>query len=70
MPGQVRRTYGSGDDLSSNVAPHFIGVFETVASLGATGTKWWGIAAGLTLLAALVAAVPAVLADLASGTGF
>lgn len=67
---RFRRTYGSSDDLSSNVAPHFIGVFDTVASLGATGPKWWGIAAGLTLLAALVAAVPAVLTDLTFGTGF
>ena len=67
---RFRRNYGSGDDLSSNVAPHFIGVFDTVASLGATGPKWWGIAAGLTILAALVAAVPAVLSDLAFGTGY
>ena len=67
---RFRRTYGSGDDLSSNAAPHFIGVFDTVASLGATGPKWWGIAIGLTLLAALAAAVPAVLSDLAFGTGY
>lgn len=67
---RFRHTYGSGDDVSSNVAPHFIGVFDTVASLGATGPKWWGIAAGLTMLAALAAAVPAVLADLAFGTGY
>ena len=67
---RFRRKYRSGDDLSSNVAPHFIGVFDTVASLGATGPKWWGIAAGLTILAVLVAAVPAVLSDLAFGTGY
>lgn len=67
---QFRRTYGSGDDLASNAVPHFIGVFDTVASLGATGPKWWGIAIGLTLLAALVAAIPAVLSDLTFGTGY
>jgi uncharacterized protein (DUF2235 family) len=67
---RFRRTYGSGDDVSSNAAPHFIGVFDTVASLGAIGPKWWGMAIGLATLAALVAAVPAVLADLAFGTGY
>jgi hypothetical protein len=67
---RFRRTYGSGDEAGSNVAPHFIGVFDTVASLGATGPRRWGIAAGLALLAALAAAIPAALLDLAFGTGF
>lgn len=66
---RFRRKYGSGDELRSNVAPHFIGVFDTVASLGAVGPLRWGIGAGLALLAALVAAVPAALLDLSFGTG-
>ncbi|TXM71410.1 DUF2235 domain-containing protein, partial [Methylobacterium sp. WL12] len=66
---RFRRTYGSGDDRA-NVAPHFIGVFDTVASLGSVGPLRWGIAGGLTVLAALLVAVPAVLLDLAFGTGF
>jgi hypothetical protein len=67
---RFRRTYGSGDDDRANVAPHFIGVFDTVASLGSVGPLRWGIAGGLTVLAALLVAVPAVLLDLAFGTGF
>ncbi|MCB4802205.1 hypothetical protein QO001_001466 [Methylobacterium brachiatum] len=67
---RFRHTYGSGDDARANVAPHFIGVFDTVASLGAVGPLRWGIAVGLTVLAALLVAVPAVLLDLAFRTGF
>lgn len=67
---RFRRKYGSGDELRSNVAPHFVGVFDTVASLGATGPLRWGIGAGLALLAALVATVPAALLDLSFRTGF
>lgn len=52
------------------MAPHFVGVFDTSASLGATGLRWWGIVAGLTTLAALVAAVPVFPADRAFGTGY
>ncbi|MCP1548422.1 MULTISPECIES: DUF2235 domain-containing protein [Methylorubrum] len=67
---RFRHRYGSGDELRSNVAPHFVGVFDTVASLGSTGPLRWGIGAGLALLAALVAAVPAALLDLSFDTGF
>jgi len=67
---RFRRKYGSGDGAGANVAPHFIGVFDTVASLGATGLHRWGIGAGLALLATLIAAVPAALLDLSLGTGF
>jgi uncharacterized protein (DUF2235 family) len=31
--------YGSGDGSDSNVAPYFIGVFDTVAALGAKGMR-------------------------------
>jgi hypothetical protein len=36
---RFRRKYESGDDEQSNAAPHFIGVFDTVASLGAKGLR-------------------------------
>jgi uncharacterized protein (DUF2235 family) len=67
---RFRFKYGSGDDLRSNVAPHFIGVFDTVASLGATGVRRWGIGIGLTLLALLTVSVPATLIDLTTRWGF
>jgi len=34
---RFREKYGSNGQLNSNAAPHFIGVFDTVASLGAIG---------------------------------
>lgn len=67
---RFRQRYGSGDELRSNVAPHFIGVFDTVASLGSVGPRRWGLAAGLSVLAVLLAAAPAIVLDLAFGTGF
>ena len=39
--------YGSGDGSDSNVAPYFIGVFDTVAALGASGLRYLVIQAGL-----------------------
>lgn len=39
--------YGSGDGSDSNVAPYFIGVFDTVAALGASGLRYFVIQAGL-----------------------
>lgn len=57
--------YGSGDGSDSNVAPYFIGVFDTVAALGAQGMRYFLIQAGLSLgvsLAAFIGGfVPAVL---------
>jgi uncharacterized protein (DUF2235 family) len=70
--------YGSGDGSDSNAAPYFIGVFETVAALGASGMRRIIIQAGLTAGAAVAGLiggfVPAVvLSALGSwifGTGF
>lgn len=65
---RFREKYGSnhesgGEEGRSNAAPHFIGVFDTVAALGASGLKWWLIVGGLTLGivvgAALISAIPA-----------
>lgn len=39
--------YGSGDGSDANVAPYFIGVFDTVAALGASGLRYFVIQAGL-----------------------
>jgi uncharacterized protein (DUF2235 family) len=40
--------YGSGDGSDSNAAPYFIGVFDTVAALGASGIRYLVIQAGLS----------------------
>lgn len=49
-PVEFRKKYGSSgqDAESSNVAPEFIGVFDTVAALGAKG---WRLAAVITVVA-------------------
>ena len=41
--------YGSGDGSDSNAAPYFIGVFDTVAALGASGMRRLVIHVGLTI---------------------
>jgi uncharacterized protein (DUF2235 family) len=50
---RFREKYGSdhesGEAGRSNAAPHFIGVFDTVAALGASGFRWYAIWAGLAL---------------------
>ncbi|WP_298253214.1 DUF2235 domain-containing protein [Bradyrhizobium sp.] len=70
--------YGSGDGSDSNVAPYFIGVFDTVAALGASGLRYFviqaGLAAGVAAAAFVVGFIPAVLIALLCswwfGTGF
>lgn len=49
--------YGSGDGRDSNVAPYFVGVFDTVAALGARGMRRLLIHVGLTLGVGIVAAL-------------
>jgi uncharacterized protein (DUF2235 family) len=69
--------YGSGDGSDSNAAAYFIGVFDTVAALGASGTRRLLIQAGLTagvaaaaFLASLVpAAVIGAMTAIVSGAG-
>lgn len=46
---RFRLKYGSGDETSTNVHPHFVGVFDTVASLGARGPVRVLLALGLVL---------------------
>ena len=62
---RFREKYGSGDVEQSNAHPHFVGVFDTVASLGARGLIRLGLAlglvAGLITLAMGIALVAAAL---------
>ncbi|WP_431203254.1 DUF2235 domain-containing protein [Bradyrhizobium betae] len=57
--------YGSGDGLDANAAAYFVGVFDTVAALGASGPRRRMIQAGLTLgvaaLAFFASLVPAAI---------
>jgi uncharacterized protein (DUF2235 family) len=74
---RFRARYGSdhesGETGRSNVAPHFVGVFDTVAALGATGLRRTIILGGLglalcaavTIAAAVPAAILAAFAHLA-----
>jgi hypothetical protein len=69
--------YGSGDGSDANAAAYFIGVFDTVAALGASGTRRLVIQAGLTagvaataFLASLVpAAIIGVMTAIISDAG-
>ena len=59
---RFRVKYGSNnpeDEGESNAAPHFVGVFDTVAALGATGLRQYLIGFGLVAAAALVVAAVA-----------
>lgn len=73
---RFRDTYGTHHDSAevhrSNVAPHFIGVFDTVAALGAKGLRriliQVGIGGGAMLFGAALMGIPALLlASVASG---
>ncbi|WP_316200671.1 MULTISPECIES: DUF2235 domain-containing protein [unclassified Bradyrhizobium] len=77
---RFRAKYGSnfvGEDADkdrSNAAVYFVGVFDTVAALGASGVRRFVIQAGLTLLfasmASFAAAVVAILPSLVAGYYF
>lgn len=53
---RFRIEFGSNVDDGPNAAPHFIGVFDTVAALGASGWKRIGIIALLAIIAVLALA--------------
>ncbi len=69
--------YGSGDGSDANASAYFVGVFDTVAALGAEGSRRLAIQAGLTLgiaaaafLASLVpAAIVGIIAEIITGAG-
>ncbi|HEY5130179.1 MAG TPA: DUF2235 domain-containing protein [Bradyrhizobium sp.] len=58
---RFREKYGSNGEVNSNAAPYFIGVFDTVASLGAKGLLRLAIQAGLGIGFGLGAAALTVL---------
>jgi hypothetical protein len=67
---RFRAEFGSDVGGCANAAPYFIGVFDTVAALGAAGWKRRGIVAGLTFSAAAPIAAIATLIDLVTCWGF
>lgn len=62
---RFREKYGShhesGEELRSNAAPYFIGVFDAVASLGAKGLRRKAIQFGLFLSVFVAALIPSAL---------
>jgi uncharacterized protein (DUF2235 family) len=57
---RFRVEYGSDVDGEANVAPYFVGVFDTVASLGAKGPLRLVLAVALALLIAVAGAATAI----------
>ena len=64
---RFRLDFGSDDAGEANAAPYFIGVFDTVASLGAKGPLRIALAALMVLIVAATAAMVAGLAHWAFG---
>lgn len=71
---RFRQKYASGDDNGSNVYPYFVGVFDTVASLGSKGLVRWlisGFLIALSLIAiSLVSYVASWLLPVSFWTAF
>jgi len=67
---RFRERYASDKDGLPNAAPFFIGVFDTVAALGANGIRRIGIVAMFAALAAIPLAAVAALLTLAVPYGF
>lgn len=62
---RFRGKYGADGEVNSNAAPHFIGVFDTVASLGAKGVVRLAIQVGLSIGFGLATAALSILPVLA-----
>lgn len=67
---RFREKYACGDEAGSNVHPYFVGVFDTVASLGAHGPMRFILGAGLALGLAIASAAIGLIAWLVSGASF
>ena len=67
---RFRVEFGSDRNGEPNACPHFIGVFDTVAALGAAGWKRYGLIAGLTVAALVAIAGPSGLIALIFGWRF
>ncbi len=67
---RFQKKYVSGDGKDANAAAYFVGVFDTVAALGAEGGRRFAIQAGLTLAVAaaafVVSLVPAAIVGIIS----
>lgn len=70
LAARFRKTHASGDADGSNVHPHFIGVFDTVASLGAHGLVRFLMGAGLLLGVVVASMAIALLAWLVFDASF
>jgi len=64
---RFRSEFGSGDDDAPNAHPHFIGVFDTVAALGASGFKYAGILSLIIAFGVVAIAAPVGLLSLFFG---
>ncbi|HEX8381821.1 MAG TPA: DUF2235 domain-containing protein [Sphingomonas sp.] len=67
---RFRRKYGSDHAGRANAAPYFIGVFDTVAALGAVGVRRILMLAGLAVAVALAVTVVAQLAVIVTDAQF
>lgn len=67
---RFRQKYGSDDNGKANVAPYFIGVFDTVAALGAVGFKRFVMNGFLLILALGTCAFFAKIAEVFLGASF
>ncbi len=65
LASRFQLKYGAGDGSDADVAPYFVGVFDTVAALGASGLRYLviqaGLAAGVAAAAFAAGFLPAVL---------
>lgn len=67
---RFRADYGSADGEIANAYPYFVGVFDTVAALGAKGWKYWGLIAMFAFAGLIVIGASAGLLDLVFGIRF
>lgn len=67
---RFREEFGSDVDGEANVAPYFVGAFDTVASLGAKGPLRLALAALVVLLIAVTGAATASVVHLLAGVGW
>lgn len=67
---RFREKYQSDLNGKANVVPYFIGVFDTVASLGAAGARKWLLRFGLAVIIAAAAFATAGLVAFATGASF
>lgn len=67
---RFRRDHGSDVDGLSNADPYFVGVFDTVAALGAKGLKYAGLVSSFVIGGVALCAVAAAIVHWISGSSF